>query len=449
MRKNVDMTVGKPTKLIFLFMLPLVFNYLFQQFYTLADSAIVALARGSEAVTGVNLTGSIVFLVIGFSQGCSGGFGVILSQFVGAKDEEKQRKSFAAAILLTIVIALVLSLVSLVFCRDILLALKTNEIYIDYSEEYLRAIFSGIVFTMFYNLASQVLIAFGDSKSPFYILLTSALLNVSLNCLLFVTDWTVAWAGWATVISQGVAAIVGFVLILKKISVLRLKRTDFSVSLSFVLKHLGMGIPMALQFSITAVGCMIQQRAFNLFDPKYAMAQSAGSKINALLDSGTLQAFGMAMGTYFGQNYGAKNFKRLQEGIKAGFIVGAINAIASAAIAMLVCYPMANLLLPNQSQEIYSLVFTYVLIHGCCYIFLMLVYFFRHALQGIGKSFTAMFGGVIELIARVVCSFTLGAISFEFACLSNPSAWLTAGVFLMISFLISLRNTIKKEKSYE
>ncbi len=446
MNKNVDMTVGKPTKLIFWFMLPLVLNYVLQQFYTLADAAIVALALGSEAVTGVNLTGSIVFLVIGFSQGCSGGFGVMLSQFVGAKDEEKQRKSFATAILLTVVIALALSVISLSFCREILVALETNEVYIEYSEEYLRAIFSGIIFTMFYNLASQVLLAFGDSKSPFYILITSAVLNLSLNSLLFVTDWTVGWAGWATVISQGVAALVGFALIFKRIPALRLKKSDFTVTAGFVLKHLGMGIPMALQFSITAVGCMIQQRAFNLFDPKYAMAQSAGSKINSLFDSGTLQAFGMAMGTYFGQNYGAKSWDRIKAGVKAGFIVGTVTAFSSATIAMLVFYPMSRLLLPDVSNEIYSFVFTYVLIHGLCYIFLMPVYFFRHALQGVGKSITAAFGGVIELIARCVCSFTIGTISFELACLSNPSAWLTAGVFLMISFLIYLkRHRFEKE----
>ncbi len=439
MAKNVDMTVGNPVKLIVWFMLPLILNYVFQQFYAVADSAIVALALGSKAVTGVNLTGTLSFLVLGFSQGCSGGFGILLSQFVGAKDEEKQRKSFATSILLTIAIALILTAVSLIFCRELLLLLKTNEIYFEYSEQYIRAIFSGIIFTMFYNLSAQVLLAYGDSKSPLIILLISAGLNVILNCLLFITDWSVAWAGWATVIAQGVAAVVGFALIFKKIPALRLKKEDFLLKARFVLKHLAMGIPMACQFSITAIGCMIQQRAFNLFDPKYAMAQSTGSKISGIFDSGALQAFGTAMGTYFGQNYGAKRTDRLRDGVKYGFVVGSITAIFCAVLVVALAYPLSFILLPDAPKEVYAFVFYYALVHGVCYLLLMLVYFFRHALQGVGKSVSAAFGGVVELIARVVCANTLAKISFEYACFSNPSAWLTAGLFLMISFLIYLK----------
>jgi Na+-driven multidrug efflux pump len=444
MKKNVDMTVGNPTKLLVWFMIPLILNYVFQQFYAVGDSAIVALALGSKVVTGVNVTGSLSFLVLGFSQGCSGGFGVLMSQFVGAKDEERQRKSFATSIILTIVIATVLTALSLTYSRELLVLMKTNEIYIGYAEEYIRAIFSGIVFTMFYNLASQILLAHGDSKSPLIILIVSAVLNVLLNCLLFVTDWSVAWAGWATVISQGIAAIVGFVLIVKKIPTLRLKKSDFCVNVGFVFKHLGMGLPMACQYSITAFGCMIQQRAFNLFDPKYAMAQSTGSKISGLFDSGALQAFGTAIGTYFGQNYGAKRLDRLQEGLKKGFLVGAVTAVASSLLVIALAYPLSWVLLPDASKEIYDLVFFYDFVHGVMYVFLALIYFFRHALQGIGQSVCATLGGVVELIARVVCANTLAKIAFEYACFSNPSAWLTAGLFLMIVFLFFLQK-LKKE----
>ena len=445
MKKSVDMTIGSPIKNIFWFMLPIVCNYVLQQFYSLADSTIVALALGKEAVTGVNLTGSLTFLVIGFSQGCSGGFGVLLSQFVGAKDENKIKKSFAVSILLTLVIATILTTVSLTFSRKLLVLLETNELYINHSNAYIRTIFAGIVFTMFYNLASQVLLAFGDSKSPLVILIISAVLNIGLNSLLFVTDMTVAWAGWATVISQGIAALVGFIIIFKKIPVLRLKREDFSFSARFAFTHLGMGLPMAFQFSITAIGCMIQQRAFNLFPPEYAMAQSTGSKINGIFDAGVLSAFGTAFGTYCGQNYGAKRIDRIEQGVKAGFAVGGILTLVSMAAALGICYPMSYVLLPNATNEVYSYVFTYILINSSMYVFLMLIFFFRHALQGTGKSMTAAFGGVVELIARTFCAFTLAKISFQWACFSNPLAWITAGLFLMISFLIYLK---KEKKTY-
>ena len=445
--KNIDMTVGSPTKNIFWFTLPVILNYVLQQFYALADTMIVGQALGPQAVTGINLTGSLSFLVLGFSQGCSGGFGILLSQFVGAKDEEKIKKSFATSILLTIIIAILLSVFSVVFSLDILKLLKTNELYIEYANSYIRAIFSGIVFSMFYNLVSQVMLAFGDGQTPLYILIISAVLNLVLNSLLFVFDLGVAWAGWATVIAQGVAAVVGLIVILKRFSVLRLKKSDFAFSITFALKHLAIGLPMAFQFSITAIGCMIQQRAFNLFPPKYSMAQGTGSKISGIIDSGVLKAFGMAMATYCGQNYGAKRLDRIRAGMKSAVIVGGGIMLSSMALVITLSYPIANALLPSADQEVYDLIFKYVLIHASMYLFLTLIYTFRESLQGMGKSLTATIGGIIELCARVICSFTLARISFDWACLSNPTAWLSAGVFFAIVFFINLRREERKLKA--
>ena len=443
MRKTVDMTVGSPTKLIFFFTLPIIFNYVLQQLYSLADAAIVALALGDMAVTGVNLTGSLTFLVLGFSQGCSGGFGILLSHFVGAKDEEKMRRSFATSILLTVAISFVLTALALLFSRKMLLLLETNAIYMDYSLAYIRAVFSGIIFTMFYNLASQVLLAFGDSKSPLIILVISALLNIGLNSLLFVFNWSVAWAGYATIISQGVAALIGFGIIFKKIAVLRLKKEDFQTSFGFIVEHLGIGLPMAFQFSITAIGCMIQQRAFNLFPPEYSMGQSTGSKINGIFDTGVLNAFGTAMATYCGQNHGAKRLDRIRQGVKSGFIIGGGLTIGCMVLAIGLAYPMANLLLPDATKEVHGIVFQYVCVNASMFFFLMLVFFFRQSLQGVGKSFTAAFGGVIELMARFVCAFTLAKISFNWACLSNSCAWVSAGIYFLIMFLLYLRKETK------
>ena len=442
--KNIDMTVGNPTRNIFLFTLPIILNYILQQFYALADTMIVGLALGAEAVTGINLTGSLSFLVLGFSQGCSGGFGILLSQFVGAKDEKNIKKSFATSICLTAIISLVLSVVSVVFALDILKALKTNEVYIGYAHSYVRAIFSGILFSMFYNLISQVMLAFGDGQTPLYILIFSAVLNLALDCLLFVFDLGVAWAGWATVISQGVASVFGLIIILKRLPILRLKKADFNFSLGFSLKHLSIGLPMAFQFSITAIGCMIQQRSFNLYPPQYAMAQGTGSKISGLIDSGVLKAFGVAMATYCGQNYGAKRLDRIRQGMKSAVIVGGGIMLSSMALVIGLSYPISNALLPSAGQEVYDLVFKYVLIHASMYVFLTLIYTFRESLQGMGKSMTATIGGIIELLARVICSFTIAKISFGWACFSNPTAWISAGLFFVIVFFINLRKEERK-----
>ena len=446
MKKNIDMTVGSPFKIILLFTLPLVCNYVLQQLYALADSMIVALTLNKDAVTGVNLTGSLNFLVLGFASGCSAGFGTLLAQYVGAKDEEKMRKSFFTSICLTVAISLLLTLIAVPAARSVLILLETNEQYLDYSTVYIQAIFAGIIFTMFYNLASQVLLAMGDSKSPLIILIISAVLNLCLNCLLFITDWTVAWAGWATVISQGVAAVVGFIVLLKKFPVLKPQKSDMKVTAIFARKHLAMGLPMAFQFSITAIGCMIQQRAFNLFPPEYAMGQSTGSKINAVADTGILAAFGATMATYCGQNYGAKRFDRLRKGVFAGFTVGGILVFVSIAGVFAFTPIVAKFLLPNATEEVYGYVQMYTTINSLFFPFLLLVYFFRNALQGIGKTVIASFGGVIELLARTVCAFTLAKISFPLASLSNPSAWITAGVFFIVMYLYYLKRMVKAEQ---
>jgi Na+-driven multidrug efflux pump len=355
------------------------------------------------------------------------------------------KKSFAASICLTFGIASILTLLSVVFARDILVILKTNEVYIEYSHSYITAIFSGIVFSMFYNLVTQVLLAFGDGKTPLYILIVSAVLNIALNSLLFVVDLGVAWAGWATIISQGVAAIVGILVILKRLPVLRLKKEDFKFSVGFSLKHLALGLPMAVQYSITAIGCMIQQRAFNLFTPEYPMAQGTGSKISGIIDSGVLKAFGSAMATYCGQNYGAKRLDRIRKGMKSAVIVGGGIVVLSIAFVIGFSYPLAQMLIPKETNKVYDLVSQYVTTQACFYPFLAMIYIYRESLQGMGKGLLSACGGGIELLARVVSSITIARISFSWACFSNPTAWLSAGLFFMIIFFVILSKEEKKQ----
>ncbi len=443
MSKKMDMTIGKPFRLIFLFTIPIIFNYTLQQLYTMADSAIVALALGEDAVTGVNLTGSLTFLVLGFASGSAAGFGVKMAQFVGAKDESQMRKSLFTSLCLTVAISLVLTLFTVLFSEKLLLLLKTNERYIAYSNAYIKAIFSGIICSMGYNLASQFLFAMGDSKSPLLILAISAVLNVGLNSLLFAFDWGVAWAAYATIISQGLAAAVGFIVLFKKFPFLRLKKEDIKFSWGFAWKHLSLALPMAFQFSIIALGSMAQQRAYNQYPPEYAMGQTAAAKVGAIVEGGLYNAIGAACATYFGQNFGAKRLDRLKQGVKHALGVGGILVAAGTAIVFLIFPLVIRLLLPNATQEIYSYAFKYVAINCTGYVFLFGIHLFRNALQGIGKGLTATVGGVLELVSRVGCSFLLSPISFSLACLCNPITWVVSAVFYCIMFIVNLKRLSK------
>ena len=357
MAKNIDMTTGSPFKKIFLFALPVAIGYVLQNFYSLGDSIIVSLARGENAVTGINITSSLIFLVNGFAQGTSAGFGIVLSQFVGAKNKDKMRQSIATSLLLTFLISIILSISFFLLAPTILKVLDTNQLFYDYALSYIRIIFAGILFMSLYNLADQILRALGDSKTPLIILIICSTLNVALNSLLFVTDLSVAWAGWATIISQAISAGVGFIIIFKKFKELKLKKNDFKLNFNFISRHLATGLPMAFQFTITAVSCMIQQRAFNsLPNPNFAKAQGTGSKLDSLF-SAALFGASNAMAIYCGQNYGANKLDRIKSGVKYSYLVGLIFSAFCFVINILLCKPLSKILLYGLTDDILKLIF--------------------------------------------------------------------------------------------
>lgn len=441
MAKTVDMTKGSPFKLLVKFTLPIALGLVLQQLYALGDAFIVSLSLGANATTGVNLTGSLSFLLQGFAIGLSAGFGVVLSQFVGANDEHNMRKTVGSSILLAIISTCIISVFAVIFARPILIAMETNADYLDYAVSYIQAIFAGLVFTTLYNLSDQIMRAMGDSKTPVFILILCACLNLSLNSLLFIfPSLTVAWAGWATVISQGISALVGFIVIFKKFPVLRLKAHHFILKARFCFKLLSVGLPMSIHFVITASGCMIQQRAFNLLPDKYcAMAQGIGSKIDNIFNS-FLNACGIAMGTYVGQNFGAKNYNRIRKGIKAGLLVGLIYSGIATLGAISLAMPLTSLLLPSAPNQVFEYTQQYLTIQGLTYYFLLTLFIFRQALQSINKSSLTMIAAVAELLSRVFVAFTF-AVWFGFvgAILSNPLAWFIGALFFVLFFIIEMR----------
>ena len=452
MKKVIDMTVGSPFKNIFKFAIPIGLGFALQHLYTLGDALIVSLSLGSNAATGVNLTGTIVFFILGFAQGITAGFGIVLSQFVGAKDNQKMKQSVATSIILSLIISAVLSVVSVIIARPLLKLLKTNDLFLDYSASYLQTIFAGLLFTVLYNYNDQIMRAMGDSTTPFIILIVCAVLNIGLNSLLFIfPELTVAWAGWATVISQAISAGIGYVVIYKKFPEIRFNKSDFKLEARFCGRHLSMGLPMALQFMITASGCMVQQRAFNVLpNPLCAMAQGTANKIDNIFGS-FLNGAGTAMATFVGQNYGAKNYDRIKKGYFASLGVGAIFTVFSMSLMMTLAVPMAKLLLPASSipgnpETVYDYVFIYATLQASFYYFLFSIFQLRQCVQGIGRSGVAMCGGIVEFVARFVVAFTLARNSFIGACLSNPLAWVVGAIYLLIAFYICFKKMVKTEQ---
>jgi Na+-driven multidrug efflux pump len=398
------------------------------------------------------LTGSFAFLVLGFAQGMAAGFGIVLSQYVGAKNVQKMKGSIATSLLLCLIVGVLGTILAVSLARPVLELMGTDERYLEYSVGYARATFTGLLFTILYNYGDQVLRAMGDSKTPLFVLILCAVLNLGLNSLMFAfEDLTVAWAGYATIISQFISALVEFIVIFKKFPEIRLKRADFKQDIRFAMHHIGMGLPMSIQFVITASGCMVQQRAFNtLSDPLCAMAQSNVSKIDNVFGS-FLNGAGTAMATYVGQNYGARDYDRIKKGYFASLGVGAIFTAFSMTLMFTLSVPMTKLLLPAESiigdaNVVYDYALRYAVMQASFYWFLFMIFQLRQCVQAIGNSITAMFGGVVEFSIRAIIAGTFAKWwGFAGACLSNPLAWVGTSTYLLIAFIICFRKLLKSE----
>lgn len=448
MKKVIDMTEGSPYKSIFRFTVPIVLSLILQNLYSLGDSLIVSLSRGSNAATGVNLTAALSFLVLGFGQGIAAGFGIVLSQFVGAKDEKQMRRSLATSLSLGIITALLLTVISVSASSGVLKLMHTDETFFDYALDYIRAIFFGIVFTMLYNLSDQVMRAMGDSHTPLFILILCATLNIGLNSLLFLFPaLPVGWAGWATIISQGISAVVGFAIIFKRFKVLRLKKQDFKPDLKFAEKHLVMGLPMAFQFMITAISCIIQQSAFNKLGTVEQQAQSTANKVDNIFSAVPI-ACGNAMATYCGQNFGAKKLDRIKSGVKADMLIGLGFCSFACIAAVTLCVPLARILLVGADEAVFALVWQYNSMQSFFYYFLFLLCMFRQSLQGVNKSGLAMLGGVSELAMRSLGAFVLARLwGYTGACFSNILAWLFTAIMFGTIFAIIFKKLVVEQNA--
>ena len=259
-----DLTSGSPMRLILGFTLPTLFGLLFQQFYNLVDAMIVGKLLGAQALGAVGATGSINFFVIGFCLGVCSGFAIPVAQRMGAKDYPQMRRYVANAAYLSALIALVLTIVTGVFCRDILTAMRTPEDLFEGANAYIFIIFMGIPVVFLYNLLASIIRSLGDSRTPVYFLALSAGLNIVLD-LMFILCFNagVAGAALATVLSQAVSGVACLVYMVKKFPILRVTREERQLDWTACKGLCAMGLPMGLQYSITAIGSIVLQTSVN------------------------------------------------------------------------------------------------------------------------------------------------------------------------------------------
>lgn len=438
-----DMTTGNPVKLILLFSIPLLIGNIFQQFYSMVDTIIVGRFIGVEALAAVGTTSSMVFLVNGFVMGLTSGFAVLISQKYGAKDEVGVKEAVASSIILSIIATILVTFISVLSAKPLLTLMNTPSNIMKNASTYIIILYAGNIAIIFYNMMAAILRALGDSKTPLYFLIVSSVLNIILDLVLIINfKMGVAGAAYATVISQGVSAILCVIYTYKRYKILRLKKDDFKVKKKYYRKHLKVGIPMALQFSITSIGIMTVQSAINIFGSTVIASYAASSKVLQLVMQ-PATTLGVTMATYCGQNIGAKRYDRIKEGVKKCVQISIITSVISAIILIFLGKYFVMMFVSNPDAEILSYAQQVLNISAIFFIPLGLIFVYRNALQGIGDSFIPMMAGVYELVARAIVAFTLPKVlEFMGICLADPVAWFAAVIPLAYTYY-------KREKSFK
>lgn len=422
-------------KLIIGFSIPLLFGFLFQQFYSLVDTLIVGRILGVNALASVGATGSINFMIIGFCMGICNGFALPIAHRFGAGDYSGMRKAVANSLWLSILFAGIMTLVVSLLCRQILIWMKTPEAIIDDSYRYILVIFLGIPVTFLYNILSGIIRSLGDSKTPLIFLTIASVLNIILDWVC-IKDFSmgVQGAAVATVISQGVSGILCLIYIRKKFEILRISKEEWKIDPPCMLHLCSMGIPMGLQYSITAIGSVILQSAVNGLGATVVASMTAGSKISMFFCC-PFDALGSAIATYGGQNTGAKKMDRIDQGLKSAGFIGIIYAVIAFAILSTFGKYIAYLFIDPSETEILSNVSKILFFNSAFFIPLAFVNILRFLIQGMGFSKFAMFAGVFEMVARMIMGFVfVPKFGFIAACLASPVAWVMADLFLFPAY---------------
>lgn len=439
------MTVGSPVKLIIQFMIPMFLGNVFQQFYNIVDSIVAGQFIGVDALAAIGSTGSLMFFVTGWLNGLSSGFAIIVAQRFGARKYDEMRHYVAMSFYLMAAFALVMTAAFLALNEPILRLMNSPENVMHDVKSYMGIIYAGLIITAAYDILAAVLRALGDSRSPLYFLIISAGINVVLDiALICVFGMGVEGCAYATVIAQGISAMCCIIYIVKKYPILHLEKENFAISLTSFRRLIALGIPMGLQFSITAIGTIIVQGAVNIYGTTYMAGFSAAGKIQNIV-SMVAVSMGATIATYVGQNRGAGKMDRVKQGVNYCWIMLFVWSVIEMVLMYFGGKYFTYLFVSSSKTDVINVSVTYFHTVFWAYPFLCTIFLFRNALQGMGYGLVPMLGGVFELVARTaIVVFVAGKTTFAGVCLADPVAWIAALIPLIPYYFRIMKKSFKK-----
>lgn len=431
MTKNL--TVGPPGALILAFAIPLVIGNLFQQLYNMADSFIVARTIGMEALAAIGCTGSLAFLILGFIMGVTSGAAIITSQRYGAEDNAGVKSSFAASVIISAALTVLLMILGISTLRPLLRLLNTPERIYEDAYRYFVVILWGMPALTLFNLLSNMMRAVGDSKTPLYFLVLACIINIILDYVFILAfNSGVIGAGIATIIAQLFAGLACIPVVKKRFPLLTIKAGDRAVNKAEIISHIKIALPVGFQWSIIAIGAVAVTFALNGLGYAAVAAFTTGQKIDQLATM-PLSSYGQAMTTFTAQNFGAKKYDRIKKGVAQGLVMAAGFSVFMGLVFFFFGDRIAAIFLHREPEAI-LLAHRYLKIIGAFFVLLALLFCIRQTIQGLGDSLIPTLAGVMELLMRTFAALILTSFfGYTGLCFASPLAFIGALIPLSIA----------------
>lgn len=436
MKKERDMLSGNAMKSIIIFSLPIMLSSLLQYNYSLVDNIIVGRYVSTDALAAVGNVGAINSFVIGAAFGLTSGFTIPVAHAFGAKDKRRVSHYSGSSVTVAAVIGIFIVAVALLLSRPLLKLIKTPDEIIDLSQRYVNVLYLGIPFQMLSNNFTAISRAVGESKKPLYFFMISVGVNFVLD-LLFVKQfgWGVEGAAWATLVSEIIAAVLTGIYVFRCNENVKITAADLKPDFKTMWEQIKLGIPVSLQFTITAIGSMCMQTAINGFGANVIAGFTAAGRVENLTNI-PMSGLGVATQTFVGQNYGAKNYRRITDSVRNIFILDLLVSVAMSTTLYFIGPPMVRLFMTENNDAIISAAKEYILATAQCYSMVAILFVLRNTLQGLGFTYSNMIAGAGEFFGRIAVAFVFTPlIGFKAVCYAAPAAWLLADIPLAIIYL--------------
>jgi putative MATE family efflux protein len=438
-----NLTEGSEARGIISFAVPMLIGNVFQQMYMMVDSIIVGRGVGKEALAAVGASFPIIFLMVSLVIGVTMGASIMLSQYFGARDTAKLKKTIDTTVIFLLITAVLVTVAGLIFSGPILKLLRTPDAVFPLARQYLNVMFAGMVFLFGYNTVSAILRGLGDSKNPLYFLIIASIVNIFLDLLfVMVFHWGVAGAAWATVIAQGVSLLVGVIYMRRSAyEYLHVHPKTIRFDRKIFRNMLRIGLPTGIQQSLVSLGFIALTRIVNPFGTNVIAGYTAASRLDSFAAMPAMN-LSMAMSTFVGQNMGAQKQERVRKGyISALLVSGAISLVMT---AVMIIFRRALIGLFANDPDVVAIGAQYLLIVSSFYIIFSSMFITGGVLRGAGDTLTQMIFTLVALwVVRIPVSALLAShVGSAGIWWGVPAGWI---VGFTASFLYYLGGRWKKK----